>query len=210
MPFQNLDLILGTQTKVQLLRALAQLTSPVSGREAQRLAGVRSTSAGGRALDDLTDLGILTRDEAGGTHLYLMNRDHALAEPLLRLFEAESRLFSRLRELIIEGLEARKVRDRVDTIVIFGSAARGEARPDSDVDLFVVVEDEAAVRSVRDGLLASDDRLRTGLGLRVSPYVLSRKDVENRYRDGDPLMETIKTEGRTLVGDPFEEVIGAW
>jgi predicted nucleotidyltransferase len=32
--------------------------------------------------------------------------------------------------------------DRLDTIILFGSRARGEARPDSDIDLLVVVHGE--------------------------------------------------------------------
>lgn len=36
----------------------------------------------------------------------------------------------------------RALGDRLDTIVLFGSRARGEARPDSDIDVLVVVRGE--------------------------------------------------------------------
>lgn len=55
-------------------------------------------------------------------------------------------------------------RDRLKCVVLFGSQARGEARPDSDHDLFVVIEDLPRDplqrnRSVRMTLLPVLDRL---------------------------------------------------
>jgi len=44
-----------------------------------------------------------------------------------------------------DALAAVCARYRVRELALFGSAARGDARPDSDVDLLVVFEDEARV-----------------------------------------------------------------
>lgn len=61
MLFHPLDALLGTTGKVRLLRVLLPLDSQVTGREAQRLAGVRSTVGTTNALDALTALGIVIR-----------------------------------------------------------------------------------------------------------------------------------------------------
>ena len=206
----TLDHMLGTQAKVRLLRALAALTSPVSGREAQRLARVRSVSGAGRALADLTDLGILSRDETSGSHLYRVNRSHALAPYILALFDAEEMQWGILREALAEGLRAADLAEAVCSVVIFGSTARGDAHPGSDLDLLVIVKDADDVGSVRRAILAVDPALRERLGLRASPYVLARADAAARTSDGDPLMAAVRTEGRTLLGDSFAEVLAAW
>jgi predicted nucleotidyltransferase len=210
MLFRTIDHILGTRTKVQLLRALVQLDSPVSGREAQRLAGIKSVSGAGHAFDDLTDLGILFREEVGGAHLYRMNREHVLAHALMDLFRAEERQLASLREILRERLETADLMAAVRSVVIFGSIARGETRPDSDLDLLVVVDNEDAIGLVGAALLDAGAALRQRLGVRASPYVLSRERAEARQRQGDPLMAAIKAEGRTLLGDPFAEVLGGW
>jgi hypothetical protein len=44
-----------------------------------------------------------------------------------------------------DALAAVCARYRVRELALFGSAARGDARPDSDVDLLVVFEDDARV-----------------------------------------------------------------
>lgn len=210
MPLRVLDQILGTQTKVQLLRTLSRMGSPMSGREAQRLAGVKSVSGAGRALDELTELGILHREETGGAHLYRMNREHVLAGPLVRLIEAEEDVLASLRDILTESLESARVAGAVRSVVVFGSAARGEARPESDLDLLVIVRDDESTEPVRRALLDVQPRLRQRLGLRASPYVLTQERAEERHLDGDPLMETIQAEGRTLLGDSLQEVVGAW
>lgn len=69
-----LKAVLGSTTKVQILRALLPLVSPVSGREAQRLAGIRSDQGVRAALEELSDLEILHRVQTRKAYLYQINR----------------------------------------------------------------------------------------------------------------------------------------
>jgi hypothetical protein len=210
MLFNILDALLGTTTKVRVLRALLPLDSPVSGNEAQRLAGVRSAGSLWAALDELSEIGILSREQTRGSHLYRVNRQHDLFPPLAALFEAEAGCLSRLRESLREGLTAAGMLDAVQAVILFGSQARGEATPGSDVDLLVIVEDESTVSAARDALLAGSPAVETRTGLRISPYVLARERAEARCQDGDPLMQTIADEGRVLLGKPLREIANAW
>ncbi len=210
MLFHLLDALLGTTTKVRVLRTLLGLTAPVSGSEAQRLAGVRSADSMWRALDELSDLGILTREQTRGSHLFRINREHDLFTPLAALFEAEAGRVGRLREWLHTTLAEAGVRDATRSVILYGSNVRGEARTRSDVDLLVVMGDEGSVPAARDALIAATPALENRTGLCISPYVLPRARVEDRYSDGDPLMLTIAEEGRTLLGVPLQEVANAW
>lgn len=210
MLFNVLDALLGTTTKVRVLRALLPLDSPVSGNEAQRLAGVRSAGSMWAALDELSEIGILSREQTRGSHLYRVNREHDLFPPLAALYETEAVRLSPLREWLRERVAEAGMLDTVRAVILFGSQARGEAAPGSDVDLLVIVEDENRVSAARDALLAGAPTLERRSGLRISPYVLSRERAEVRYRDGDPLMQTVADEGRVLLGDPLRELVNAW
>lgn len=205
----TLDHILGTQAKVRLARVFYTLDSSLSGREAQRLAGVRSMSGAGRALRDLTDLGIVTRARAGGTYIYSLNRKHVLTHSLSGLFRAEERQFDTLREILHAALHSATPERMVLSVVLFGSLARGEAKPDSDVDLLVVVRQEGAINAIREALLQADREMRERLGMRGSPYVITRDRAKTRVADGDPLMSAVLSEGRTVLGMPFDEVIAS-
>lgn len=146
-----LDAVLGTTTKVRILRTLLPLTSVVSGTEARRLAQVRSVNAMWSSLEDLTALGILLREETPGTHLYRINHDHHLAAPLAMLFEAETRRVGEVRNALRSALQSAGQLESVRSVILYGSNARGEAGPGSDLDILVVTRAEAAVNPDQTG-----------------------------------------------------------
>jgi predicted nucleotidyltransferase len=95
----------------------------------------------------------------------------------------------------LQGLRAAAA-GRVRSVVLFGSRVRGDARPDSDIDIFVVVDrrDEALLDLVfslaQDALLAE----RVLLSPKVCPV-----DRLQHMRDvHDPLLEVLEREGREL------------
>jgi predicted nucleotidyltransferase len=201
-----LDSILGTPVKVRLLRALSARGGPVSGREAARLAGVASRSAAVEALDALSQLGILQRRELSGTHLYEVNRRHDLAPALATLFRAEWERFGALGEAVRDALERAGALGGVLSAVIFGSTARGDARPGSDLDLLLVATTDRSAAAAEQALLAFADELRDRFGARVSPLALTRARFRSRLRAGDPLLGNVLADGRTLFGTPVQEL----
>ena len=210
MLFRTLDAVLGSATKVRILRALITLGSPVSGNEARLLAGVQSKSGMQSALNDLTELGLLEREQTRRIQLFRINREHDLVEPLRVLFDAESRRLARLREALEEILRGGAVREHTLSIIVFGSNARGDAHPGSDLDLLLITEAASQVERVLEVLIDAIPTVRHRFGMRLSPLVLEKARVQERYRQGDPLMENVLSDGRTLYGTHFHEMVDAW
>ena len=71
---------------------------------------------------------------------------------------------------------------RPEKIILFGSAARGEMGPNSDVDLLVIKSG-----AHRLDLTARIYRSMRGVGAAVDVIVVTPDDVE-RYRDSHPLV----------------------
>ena len=84
---------------------------------------------------------------------------------------------------------------RPEHIYLFGSVARGDAGPDSDYDLMVVVGDEAPSQ-MRDCDLAY--RALRGLGIAKDVLVWTRSDFEKRLHLKASLPSTILREGKSL------------
>ncbi|MDB4949340.1 MAG: hypothetical protein JWM27_1989 [Gemmatimonadetes bacterium] len=210
MLVRPLNAILGSVTKVQILRALLPLTSPASGRETQRLAGIRSKGALQSALNDLSDLGILRREQTRGSHLYRINHRHELYAPLATLFEAEATRMQRLRTMLHAAISENGLEGLVVSIILYGSNARGSARPASDADLLVLAGDESAVETVEHALAEAGTAIEDSLGARISAYVVPRARAEQRLTDGDPLMQDVASEGRLLYGEPFPAEARTW
>ncbi len=84
-----------------------------------------------------------------------------------------------------------------ETIYLFGSVARGDAGPDSDYDLLVVVPD-GAPRERRSSRLAYEALCGTGIAADV--IVCTRSYFEERRRLRASLPGTVLREGKLLYG----------
>lgn len=84
--------------------------------------------------------------------------------------------------------------ERVERVVLFGSRARGDARPDSDYDVAVflrgMTDRTAEMNRLAD--LATDILYQDGEFIHAMPY------RAGSYDDGTPLMHEIRAEGIDL------------
>ncbi|HVC62259.1 MAG TPA: nucleotidyltransferase domain-containing protein [Acetobacteraceae bacterium] len=84
--------------------------------------------------------------------------------------------------------------DQIDRLVLFGSRARGEARPDSDYDIAVFLKrlPDAWKERFRLAGLRVDFFDETGAFIDAKPYPATA------YRDRTPLMHEIRRDGLDL------------
>jgi DNA-binding transcriptional ArsR family regulator len=85
-----------------------------------------------RSLARLTEQGIVIARQMGRNRVHELNRDHLAAPIAEALAGLRSELWARLRRLFADWNPAPVY------ACVFGSAARGDGGPDSDIDLLVV------------------------------------------------------------------------
>lgn len=178
---------LGTAVLSILAGADAMFTAPQIHRILQRqssVAGIR------KALVPLTEHGLVAEVVIGKTHAYSLNRRHILAEPLLLMVSAKDRLLARIRELV-ETWPVQPV-----AVVLFGSAARGDMRADSDIDILVVFTDNASQTVIDNVLYELVKHVSDWVGNDVRPLVYRAHEVVPA-----PIFDSIASEGITIFGD---------
>jgi len=118
-----------------VLRALVELPDglTVSGRDIARRAGVSQPTAA-EVLRALEDQGLLIVGRRPRAAYYRLNPEHVLAPLLSEIFVRERRTRADLERGIADGLAGLP---DVEAAYLFGSAARGDMRPDSDIDVAI-------------------------------------------------------------------------
>ena len=197
-----LDHLLGSRAKISILRSFMTLGRAVSGRHAARLAQVAEKTAR-NALEDLVALGIITRGEATGQYLYSPNRENVLWDHLRQLFDAERERLQTARRALLEAVDVQD--SAVSSLLLFGSAARTEDAPGSDLDLLVLVENETGVWSIRNRLADALPSLERQFGMHLSPLILTSDEFQTRRKEGDPLIEAIVRDAEIIYGPDLIE-----
>jgi len=178
----------------RVLGVLSRTGSELTMRGVASLAGtsVQQTSV---VLAHLVSLGMVTRREAGTAALVGLERSNAAVVAVLALARLHNAVLGLLRE------EAHNISPAPASLVLFGSFARGEARPESDLDVLAVRP--AGVMVDDDGWTDALGRWRAAAqrvaGNPVDLLELSIADLGN-LSTKSPLWQNIADEGIVLVG----------
>ena len=183
------EAVLGSTLKIRTLRVLRRYpTREFTTRELAREVGASDVGVG-KALDDLEAYDVVRRRRIGRAYAVRANPDSALFAATRELFEREEDLGMRFRKTVQRWC----AREDVEYAALFGSAARGELGPESDVDLLIVSRTPKAVYDALGGLEGETRRL---LGRPLSPLVLSPEEF--RRARSSSLGEDLRREGIPL------------
>ncbi len=89
------------------------------------------------ALNDLVKAGFIRRKKRGKMYLYAINFDH----PIIKQLKV-------LKVIIFLNQLLKKIRNKSQKIILYGSSSRGENSRDSDIDLFVVTNSLPEVEKI--------------------------------------------------------------
>ena len=179
-----------------MLEVLAGTESGLNAVQIARLAR-RGTRTGQRpVLDRLVEHGLVIAEPANTGYLYRLNRDHVLTPTVLAAVGARAQVLERLTRAC-EQVEPRPVHASV-----FGSFARREAGPDSDIDLMLVVGDDVDTQEAAfvDQLRSLEDRVLAWTGNRLETLVFTGARLAQVVGAREPIVATWSTEAVTLFG----------
>jgi predicted nucleotidyltransferase len=172
---------------------------PLSIRQVATAAHISHVSAM-EALNALVDLGVVASSIAGRSHVHWLERRNLITRELvLPTFEAEAgsvdALLTGLRAFIPSGFVS---------AVLFGSYARGDMRPGSDIDVLLVGADRAALDAALDALSARAAEARAVFGTTLS--VVGHTMVEvNALRGSGSFIDGVMEDGIVIYGAaPYE------
>lgn len=186
-----LTALLGSVGHVRVLRALTTNRAPQSAPQVAAAAGLTPQGTRG-VLEVLVRQRLVKVHGSGRTQLYELNAAHPLASSLAALFHDEQGRWDALMSSIRDVLDRHGA---VSAAWLYGSVARGDDSPDSDVDIALVVRSQSVADQVREALMPLEDAQQ----IRISLTALTTKDLAV-LPESDPWWVSVMREGRVLKG----------
>lgn len=185
--------LLGNGGNVRVLRALAAQGGPLSSSQLAAATGL--TPQGVRlVLNGLQSQQLVTVLGAARSQLFSLTEDHPFAGPLRTLFEGEQ---SRWEHIQQETRKLLKAEGHVRSAWLYGSVARGEDAPHSDIDIALVMDacDPDVAERVRESLLP----LEKSQHVTFSVTAVTSEDV-GKLRPDDRWWSELTRDAKVLKG----------
>lgn len=185
-----------------VLEVLAGTESSLGIGQIAKLANRGTRQGLALALDRLVEHGVVNAQVANRGYLYRLNRQHVLADAVVSACRARVTILARLEEA------AQALDPHPSHVCVFGSFARRDAGPNSDIDLLVVLPEDACVddrwnEQMRD----LGDQLLTWTGNRMEYLVLTYEELRAVIARDEPIVGSWVEDSVTVLGVPIESIV---
>lgn len=172
------------------------LLNPQATHHVRELARLTGTAAGTlhKELAKLTAGGVLRRQEVGNQVHYGANRDCPVFDELASILRKTSGLV----DVLAAALQP--IEDQISVAFVFGSLARGEPQPGSDVDVMLI------------GRLGFADAVQllhpaqASLRREINPVVYAADEFRRRATSADPFIRDILAKPRLFIAGNEDEL----
>jgi hypothetical protein len=110
------------------------------------------------------------------------------------LSEAEARVLSAFHDWLLQTMP-----DQVERLILFGSKARGDTHPGSDVDVFLVLRE--ATPEQRSRVLDFTVDLTMEHEVDLTAIIYGHDELQQQVEIGTPLVRNVAMEGIPLIGE---------
>lgn len=172
--------LLGNSGNIRVLRALLAYGAPLSTVQVARDAGLTRQGAT-LVLSNLVSQGVVTVFGPARSQLFSITPAHPFAAALQTIFEQEQKHWDDLQHALHDVLQA--IPD-VRSAWLYGSVARAQDEPHSDIDVAVVIDGPGTdiAAKVREALQIVEDRMLVRFSVvALTPAEVARLTPEDAW-----------------------------
>lgn len=141
-----------------------------------------------RGINSLEKRGLVVSRKRGNQRLFKINQAHPLF-PEIKSIAQKTKGIEGLLEAAVKNIKG------INTALIYGSYVKSLMRPDSDVDILVVVTDHKA----EDTLLERIGSIERKLQREVNYKIYAKKEFEKKIKERDPFLEEVLSDKYILL-----------
>ena len=203
-----LDNILNMPSKGKIIRLFVSKRRDfvATGREVARLTEM-SPPAAHTALKELYDQQVLNRDIIGKQHLYRLNSENRnVKNILIPAFRKELSVKNDIGEYLIEKIKINKLENRILSLMIYGSLQKGTAVETSDVDIAVIIKNNADPDKIENIFIEKiSSEFHLYFGAHLDPYIKRKNEFIALLNKNLPPVSTLMKSYTVISGrDPMD------
>lgn len=217
MKFHNiLEEIFSSKIKIAIMRLVClNPEKKFSGREIARLLNISSSRAS-EMLELFRKNRVVNRGRIGKTSEWSLNKESIVVNEVSSLINLDRKVYKDLKSRIYEDLIKEK---SILKVILYGSVARRKEKPDSDIDVFILVKTKKDKEIASELVQRLNNYLLPRYGNVLSESIYSEREwrlmgkskiYKKIEREGEIILirEKIREEKkvRDIVEDPFKIV----
>lgn len=202
MIYKNIiEHLLGDVVQIKVLKVLRLNQKGITGRGLGKLVGTSSFKIQ-QVLKKLVALNVVTENIIGRAHLYTLNLKHILVKTLIKdIFDYENNILTHLGSEIAKNLKPAPL-----SIILYGSVAQGEEKPESDLDLLVVYKKNNEPQPDFGPLISN---LTQSYGNPAAIQFIFLTELQHSKDKNKTLLRRILKEGRVIFGLSLTELLNS-
>lgn len=207
MQFHNIIYkLLNNSIYLKIFSILENDPQGMSGRALAELTEV-SVYKMHHALKFLTEQGVLSFTPVGASHLYRLQSDHILVQKVLNpLIVFQENIFLQLGKDVMKELDPLPL-----SIILYGSVARGEERPNSDLDILLVYKNQESIATGSEEELHYLGEQFNKIIKKYGNLLMMKRcevsELKNEKNQNAELFKKILKEGRVIYGLSKRELL---
>jgi len=205
---KSLDDILNSKSKIAIIRLFVSKTADfkASGREIAKLTHF-SPPAAHTALKELYNQGILKLDIIGKQHIYALDGENRVVKQILKpMFEKEVSVKEEIKEYLARQAREAGIKDKIVSLILYGSLQRGQTHRQSDVDIAVIIKDKKDRAEIEDkfwNVIAV--KFNDYFNAHLDTYIKTKDEFRFRLKRNLPPISTLMKSYSIIFGkDPLE------
>jgi predicted nucleotidyltransferase len=195
MIFHNaLEEILASKVKVAVMKLMClNPETKYTGREMARLLKI-SASRVSEVLELFRKNAVVKRERVGKALQWALNKESALVNEVSSLINLEGKIYKELKSRIYETLIKEK---SIIKVVLYGSVARKREKPESDIDVFILVKTKKDKELAAELVGKLNKYLLPRYGNIISELIYSDREWSDMERT--KIFKKIESEGEIIL-----------
>lgn len=159
-------------------------------------------------LEELSDIGLIKFRKKAGSYLVEYNPDSRYDEAVQSIFKVEiDELWRKARMYAYILFSDEELGEFIDSIVLYGSVARGTADSNSDIDILILYNDEPHSEEIMEKALEKGKE-ESDEEIEIVPMIESTPKFRESWQGANRFEHNVVRDGEILKGKDWDDILG--